>query len=659
MKLLGMEALSSVETARKDPSFKALPSLYIPYFDQKGKPLSPQPKHPPFFRIRYLSKPNDFSKATGKARRYSQPPNSGICAYFPRSCNWQEFFDDLSFPLLITEGEFKAACATKFGFPTIGLGGVYNWRSAKKGIPFLPELEKVPWVKRNVHIVFDSDFKNNAQVCKALNDLAEELYERGAYPHMVSLPEVKDNGKTGLDDFLVQEGERGMFEVIGESQPITLSKTLWALNEKVIYVQDPGLVINIPTGQKMSPGAFKEHAFSTANTPERIVRANGSVSLKKVSAAASWLKWQHRAEAPYLTYAPGQPRITKDGLYNTWAGWGCEERRGDVSWFLKLVDHLFSNATAEAKRWFLRWCAYPIQNPGVKMFSAVVVHGVRHGTGKSLLGYSLGKIYGKNFTEINQEHLHSPFNEWAESKQFVLGDDVTGSDRRADADMLKKLITQKELRVNVKYVPSFVVPDRINYYFTSNHPDAFFLEDDDRRFFIHEVDVSPLDQEFYAGYDLWLDSKLGPAALRYYLNHLDLGDFNPSAPALQTDAKSRMITDVKSDLGSWVQSLREDPDNALRIGDIIPNKDLYTNAELLQIYDPSGETRTTPNGLGRELKRAGFFQVNEGRLVRGADGENNRYYAVRNLSKWRNATIAKIRAHLRVGNTKTTKEKKY
>jgi hypothetical protein len=32
----------------------------------------------------------------------------------------------------------------------------------------------------------------------------------------------------------------------------------------------------------------------------------------------------------------------------------------------------------------------------------------------------------------------------------------------------------------------------VNYYLTSNHADALFLEDEDRRFFVHEVMVNPL-----------------------------------------------------------------------------------------------------------------------------------------------------------------------
>ena len=354
-----------------------------------------------------------------------------------------------------------------------------------------------------------------------------------------------------------------------------------------------------------------------------------------MSAAAAWLKWPLRTEVTKLTYQPGAERFITEPrpLYNIWPGWGVEPIEDDVSLFLTLVDHIFTNAEPEAKDWFLKWCAYPLQHPGVKLFSSVVIHGIRHGTGKSLLGYTLARIYGKNFTEISQMDLHGAFNEWAEGKQFVMGDDVTGSNKRQDADFLKKLITQRELRVNGKYVPTYTVPDCINYFFTANHPDSFFLEDDDRRFFIHEVQVGPLPEEFYVEYDLWLDTG-GSSAVFQYLLDLDLGEFNPAAPAFKTAAKERMIANVQSDLAGWVRQLLATPDHVLRVGELVIDKDLFTSKELLQFYDPSGKTGTTANGLGRELARAGIRQVSNGRPIRLADGSQGRYYAVRNVDNW-------------------------
>jgi hypothetical protein len=87
-------------------------------------------------------------------------------------------------------------------------------------------------------------------------------------------------------------------------------------------------------------------------------------------------------------------------------------------------------------------------------------------------------IYGHNFIKIKSKDLYDTW--WAENRQFVLGDEISGSDKRAEADMMKAMITQEEVNINIKYIPQFSIPDCVNYYFTSNHADALFLEDEDR-----------------------------------------------------------------------------------------------------------------------------------------------------------------------------------
>jgi hypothetical protein len=348
-----------------------------------------------------------------------------------------------------------------------------------------------------------------------------------------------------------------------------------------------------------------------------------------------------------MTYQPGRARFVNADvlLFNTWPGWGVEPSAGDPGMFVRLVDHLFEGSEPGAKEWFLRWCACPLQHPGVKMFSSALLHGIKHGTGKSLVGYTLGRIYGQNFTEISSADLHGAFNDWAEAKQFVMGDDITGSNKRSDNDLIKKMITQRELRVNAKYVPAYVVPDCINYYFTANHPDALFLEDDDRRHFIHEVTVGALEEEFYVEYDLWLDTG-GAAAVFDYLLKLDLGDFNPAAPAFKTLAKERMMVGGQSDLAGWVRGVKENPDQWLSVGQVPIKKDLFTSRELLTLYDPDGRTGTTANGLGRELARAGIRHVADGKPLRLPDGTQARYYALRNAERWQKAKPAECTQHL-------------
>lgn len=647
---LGLELLAPAEVLRRNPYFKALPAICLPYLDFNRQPLASRPKHDPFYRLRYLGTDTSFAGLVAtKAMRYAQPPDSGVCAYLPHLIEWVDVVDDPRVAIIITEGEFKAAKACKDGFTCLGLGGVWNYRSAKQGISFLPELERINWVKRHVYLVYDSDFREKEGVVMALNALAEELTERGAIPFVVSLPELLDDGKTGLDDYLIHPagGPDQLTQLLHRAQPLTLAKPLWYLNSQVVYVRDPGLIIEQASDHKLSPSAFKEHAYAQVKYLEQEFKTDGTVGLKKLSASGEWLKWQHRQEVASLTYAPGQPKFCYDGekpSYNTWQGWGCEPIKGDTKPWHDLIEHLFQGAEPGAVEWFLDWCAWPLQYPGTKLFSAVVVHGIEEGTGKSLVGYTLGKIYGDNFIEIRQADLHSGRNDWAENKQFVLGDEVTGSDKRADADTLKKLITQGKIRIDIKYVPAYSLPDRINYYFTSNQPDSFFMGDKDRRYFIHEVIVAPLDESFYVDFMMWLDGR-GPSHLFDELLKRDLSRFNPSAPAFMTRAKERMVADTRSDLGTWVRQLLADPDRFLRIGRIPLERDLVTNKDMLRLYDPDGSRKVTANGLGRELRRAGVALANKGIPVHTSLGLE-RLYIVRHEQLWADATVKELRAHV-------------
>jgi hypothetical protein len=627
---LGFKALTPEQTQRLDVQFLKYPALFLPYTDLRGKATG-------FYRIRYLGELGGFDALRKKLPRYVQPADTNAEVYYPKLLDWPALAKDPNIALLVTEGELKAACGAKNGYPVIGLGGVWSWRAAKKGYALLPSLREITWKQRHVYLVFDSDFATKPQVMSALLALAAELTSAGAIPFLVTLPSPDDGvaDKYGLDDFLVARGRDAFNAVMREAKPFSTSRELWALNDEVRYVRDPGLIVVLADGRKLAPSAFKEHAYANRHYLETTVNAQGEEKKVKKPVAKAWLEWESRAEVSRLTYAPGAPRITERNEYNYWPGWGISAtpKRGDISLWTRLLDYLFAKDPA-ARVWFERWAAYPIAHPGTKLYTAAVMWGVGTGTGKSLVGYTLGALYGKNFTEIEDQHLESSFNEWAECKQFVMGDDVTSSEnRRQVADRIKSMITREQLRLNLKYVPSFVIPDCVNYYFTSNHPDAFFIEDADRRYFVHEAPPDPLDRKFYDAYDVWYRSDIGRAALFHHLQHLDFGDFNPRAPALRTLAKDAMTLDTKSDLGAWVARLKESPETVLSLGGTRIAADLFTNDQLLALYDPERVKRVTANGLGRELKRAGFRQHGDGVTITTAKGPV-RLYVVRNAARW-------------------------
>jgi len=621
---LKIKFLSKTQTAKVTDERFSVASMQLPYFEPNGKA-----NH--FWRIRLLEQSASFKK---KTPRYTQPADTSPRVYLPpllnKNMTWSDVAADAEQPIIVTEGELKAACATKYALPTIGLGGVWSWRSKKKAISFIADLERFAWDGRDVYLVFDSDLATNAQVRRALHALSKELTDRGAEVYVAYLPGLDEHdGKTGLDDFVVARGAEAFLDVLRGAEPYDLSRALHELNLEVAYVEDPGLIVRLRDGLQYKPGDFTAHAFAHRTYLE-VDEESGKA--KKKPLAPAWLKWPGRFTLRRFVYEPGGERVTSEGAYNLWRGWGAEPKKGDVSRWHRLLDHVFGKDDA-ARQWFERWCAIQFQRPGVKLYTSVLLWSSETGSGKSLAGVSLGKIFGENFVELNESMLTGNFNGWAKGKQFALGDEVTGNDSRQFADLLKAMITRTTIHINAKYMPVYETADVINYLFTSNHPDALFIEDKDRRYFVHEVTSGPLGLDFALDYDEWLHRGPGPSALFDYFLRYDVGDFRPQERAPTTASKESMIYHAKSDLDRWVADLVADPDAALRVDGVPAKADLWTPAQLLRLYDPLEKTRVTVNAVGKSLRRAGVTALP---VVRTSAGPT-RLYAIRNADKWAKA----------------------
>lgn len=652
-KALGFDVLDGAAVAAFGSGFANNPALVINYFHPiTREPLRAAPKWPPFIRYRYLGPKGTLPTNGKKEQKYVQASGTGVCAYFPMNADWKKILEG-SDTIFITEGELKAAKACQMGFPTIGLGGVWNFRSVQTEAPFLPELDMIEWAQRTVVIVYDSDIITNENIQEAANALAELLRDRGAFPHILILTGDAD-GKVGLDDWFVAHPSAKKFKQLlnDSASSLTLAKPLFDFNRRYALVESPFSVLDRALDRPMNVEQFKV-VNGKARYNELKIK-DGAPSMKLVSAAEAWLKWPMRSDFKSITYHPGQPRII-DGphgsIWNSWKGFATKPVKGDVSLYLKLVDHLFSTAEPEAKDWFLKWCAYPIQFPGSKMYCAATIHGTKNGTGKSFLFYCLRRIYGSdNFSEIDDNDIHSDFNGWALNKQFVLGDDITGHDKRELANALKKKVTQKELKVNIKFVPSYSMPDRINYGFTSNQPDAQYMEDDDRRFFIHKIEVDPLPNAFYHDLEAWLETEEGGNALHYFFNTLPMGNFDYRERALETAAKREMVDLSKSQLELWVAQLKNTPELVLtsRVGEVAYQGDLYSSAMLTNIYNMQNpDHKITVNGMGKALGRADFKKVLKGEAVRWGRGQE-RFFIVRNHEFWHknHNNRAVVKAHI-------------
>ena len=168
-------------------------------------------RHHEYVRMRFCP-PYPVDKG-GKRPKYGVATGAGNHCFFPKGIG-DLLAEDGDEPLLLTEGEKKAAKAVKEGIPVIGITGIWNWMESKSNrksqenayrihddlLPYLHE-------GREVVIIFDSDARENKGKAKSFQldvlRLAAELDKLGCSLYRVDMPQEKcSDAKVGLDDYL-------------------------------------------------------------------------------------------------------------------------------------------------------------------------------------------------------------------------------------------------------------------------------------------------------------------------------------------------------------------------------------------------------------------------------------------------------------------------
>lgn len=229
---------------------------------------------------------------------------------------------------------------------------------------------------------------------------------------------------------------------------------------------------------------------------------------------------------------------------NTWGGWPTTPRAGSCEALLELLAHLcgVSDSTepgaesAQAYQWVLRWLAYPIQHPGAKMKTALVVRGGQ-GTGKNMFFEAYAKIFARYAAVIDQSALERQFNSWISAKLLLICDEIVARSELWDVkNKLKGLITGDTVYVNPKGTAEREERNHANFIFLSNEIAPVPLEKDDRRHMVI-AQKTPREASFYADVRAEIAAG-GVAALHEYLLHLPLGDFHEGTPPLENTAKA-------------------------------------------------------------------------------------------------------------------------
>ncbi len=379
---------------------------------------------------------------------------------------------------------------------------------------------------------------------------------------------------------------------------VQLDEAIAEMNKKYAFLTEPSMVIDLDTCNRQTPEMMRAR-YSNA-----LVVIEDGGRMKQITHYEAWSKSKDRREHLGLTFEPGKGLLVDDRV-NTWRRWAVESHAGDVQPWDDLLDFLFGAGTSE-RRWVEQWIAYPIQHPGAKLSTAIVIWSSAQGVGKSLLGETVSRLYGEHGRTITSTELHDKFNAWADRRLFILGEENAGHDRRADADRLKDLITGDTMHVERKYVERVLQRNMMNFMFTSNHPDAFHLEIRDRRFGVFAIDGKPREPEFYQRIVAWRDSATGAAALMHHLLRVDLAGFNPKGHAPETTAKRDMIEQSKTETERFVTDILSDEFIDGHLGAEVIS--LGALVDLFKREGGSGSMNTT--ALGKALRKQTPYRNN-------------------------------------------------
>lgn len=201
----------------------------------------------------------------------------------------------------------------------------------------------------------------------------------------------------------------------------------------------------------------------------------------RIPVSAIFLNSLQRTIVDQISIDPARGKIftDEDGLScaNIWTGWAIEPAEDatadDVQPFLDYLHEVVARGDNNLFDWVLMWLADVFQNPSEKPGTMLVMVG-EQGAGKTFLCEDVLRpiIGGAHFIKVSTtEKLTSKFNIHMGGKLLIQGEEVLNSNRRADSEALKDMITSKKRSIEPKGKDVIEMADHARYILTSNNVD--------------------------------------------------------------------------------------------------------------------------------------------------------------------------------------------
>lgn len=273
-------------------------------------------------------------------------------------------------------------------------------------------------------------------------------------------------------------------------------------------------------------------------------------------------------------------------------------KSGDVSPFLNHMAMILSDSND--RRILLDYIAHNVKFPGFKIPWAPVMQsaeGVGKGVLKSIIEHSMGASYTYFPNVKDLADSGSKFNEWMRHKLFILADEIKVDDRRDMIEVLKPMISEKQIEVQAKGENQKKEDNYANWMFFSNWKNAIPVDINARRFAIiyspiqskRDLAQRGMDDGYFTRLYNWLDYYGGKEIVAYYLLNypINKGDIPMRAP--DTSSAAEAIVHNRSPLEQMILHAIEDGLPGFR-GGWVSTLMVISKAKLAGMRPPAAST---------------------------------------------------------------------
>lgn len=262
----------------------------------------------------------------------------------------------------------------------------------------------------------------------------------------------------------------------------------------------------------------------TANEQLAVVGTGGKS--RQLPVSKLWIEHPKRRTYDRVIFDPtqlpltGVPSEAGGQDFNLWPGFAiAPSADGSCDLFLNHLLNVVCCGNIEAYKWVIMWLAAMVRYPNRLPGTALVLLGAQ-GTGKSVVGYILGKMIGERLhtTVSSPKELTGSFNAHQEGRLLIQVEEAFFAGDKTTIGRLKTMITAPTVRIERKFMDSFSIANFARLLITSNEKWVVPADEGERRFMV--LNVSTEHAQDRACFGSMMKQMLDEGGCERLLHHL-------------------------------------------------------------------------------------------------------------------------------------------